>query len=142
MVSRCRLVVVLRGAPGPVAGGCTLAGWIDIVSTNREKLAGLLQGREGWQYGPQDGTQSGEEYWCFGAEGALRLTIVPEMDGFLLCLHDQVRGDGERASRIIPRIESVEEWLDEHEAGHAGLTPLQEEFKQALEEKERGTPGD
>ena len=43
------------------------------------------------------------------------------------------------ASWVIPRIESVGEWLDEHEAEHAGLTPLQEEFKKALEEKERGT---
>ena len=38
------------------------------------------------------------------------------MDGFLLVLHDQDSGDGQRASRIIPRIESVEDWLDAHEA--------------------------
>ena len=38
------------------------------------------------------------------------------------------------------RIESVEEWLDEHEAKHAGLTPLQEEFKRYLGQEEPGTP--
>jgi hypothetical protein len=43
---------------------------------------------------------------------------------------------------VIPRIESVGKWLDEHEAEHAGLTPLQEEFKKALEQKEPGAPGD
>jgi hypothetical protein len=61
------------------------------------------------------------------------------MDGFLMCVHDQELGDSPRASWIIPRIESVEEWLDEHEAEHAGLTPLQEEFKKALERAEPGT---
>ena len=111
----------------------------DIVSANREKLAGLLQGREGWRYGPQDGTQGGQQYWCFGAEGALRLTIAPEMDGFLMVVHDQERSDGPRQSWVIPRIESVGEWLDEHESEHAGLTPLQEEFKKALEGGEPGT---
>ena len=40
----------------------------------------------------------------------------------------------------FPRIESVEEWLDEHEAKHAGLTPLQEEFKRYLGQEEPGTP--
>jgi hypothetical protein len=43
------------------------------------------------------------------------------------------------SSWVIPRIESVEEWLDEHEAEHAGLTSLQEEFKKALERGEPGT---
>jgi hypothetical protein len=121
--------------------------WVDdIVGANREKLAGLLQDREDWRYGPQDGTQDGEEYWCFGVAGALRLTITPEMDGFLMCVHDQGRGEGLRQSWIIPRIESVGEWLDEHEAEHAGLTSAQEEFKKAyekaVEEKERGASGD
>jgi hypothetical protein len=55
----------------------------DIVSANREKLAGLLQGREGWHLGIQDGTQGGEEYWGFGVAGASRLTILAEADGFL-----------------------------------------------------------
>jgi hypothetical protein len=112
----------------------------DIVSENYEKLSRLLGGREGWRYGPQDGTQGGEEYWCFGAEGALRLTIAPEMEGFLLVVHDQVLGGGERASRVIPRIESVGAWLDEHEAEHAGLTPLQEGFKRYLGQEKPGTP--
>ena len=109
---------------------------------NREKLAGLLRGREGWHLGVQDGTQGGEEYWRFGVAGAGRLTIVAEADGFLLCVHDGVLGDAQRAGWVIPRIESVGEWLDVHEAEHAGLTPLQEEFKRALEEKERDAPGD
>jgi hypothetical protein len=108
----------------------------NIVRENSEKLAGLLQGREGWQYGIQDG----EEYWYFGVAGAARVTVAPEMDGLLLCLHDQDRGDAQRPSWVIPRIESVEEWLDEHEAEHAGLTPLQEEFKRYLGQEEPGTP--
>ena len=108
---------------------------------NRERLAGLLGGREGWHLGVQDGTQAGEEYWSFGVAGAARVTIAPEMDGFLMCVHDQERGEGTRPSWVIPRIELVGEWLDEHEAEHAGLTPLQEEFKKALEEKERGASG-
>jgi hypothetical protein len=64
------------------------------------------------------------------------------MDGFLMCVHDQELGDSPRASWIIPRIGSVGEWLGEHEQEHAGLTPLQEEFKKALEEKERGDLAD
>ena len=59
-----------------------------------------------------------------------------------MCVHDKELGDSPRPNWIIPRIESVEEWLDEHEQEHAGLTPLQEEFKKALEEKERGDPAD
>jgi hypothetical protein len=69
-----------------------------IVRGNSEKLAGLLQGREGWQYGIQDG----EEYWYFGVAGAARMTVAPEMDGFLLCLHGQDRGDAQRPSWVIP----------------------------------------
>jgi hypothetical protein len=101
------------------------------------RLAGLLQGREGWQHGTQDG----EEYWYFGVDGAARLTIHPEMDGFLACIADQDPGAVQRPSWIIPRIESVEEWLDEHEREHAGLTPLQAEFRKALGQ-EPGAPGD
>ena len=40
-----------------------------------------------------------------------RLTIVPEMDGFLMCVHAQVLGDGQRPDWVIPRIESVSQWL-------------------------------
>jgi hypothetical protein len=64
------------------------------------------------------------------------------MDGFLMVVHDQERSDRSRQSWVIPRIELVGEWLDEHEAEHAGLTPLQEEFRKALKDKERGTLGD
>jgi hypothetical protein len=44
----------------------------------------------------------------------------------------------DRESWVIPRLESVEAWLDEHEQEYAGLTPLQEEFKQALEQASEG----
>lgn len=117
---------------------CTLGAVDDIVRGNREKLAGLLWGREGWLHGIQDG----EEYWYFGVDGEARLTIVAEADGFLLAIHDGVLGDARRGSWVVPRIESVGKWLDEREAEHAGLTPLGEEFKRAyekaLEERERG----
>jgi len=68
------------------------------VRDNRAKLAGLLRAccgaSEGWHLGTEDGTQGGGEYWRLGVAGALRLTIGPEMDGFLACVHDQVLGDG------------------------------------------------
>ena len=54
------------------------------------------------------------------------------MGGFLMYRADQNR------SWIIPRIESVAGWLDEHEHEHAGLTPLQEEFKKALGQEQPG----
>jgi hypothetical protein len=128
--SASRVVTARRGA-GRLYSRCV----DDIARENGKKLAGLLRGRDGWQRGTQDG----EEYWYFGVDGAARLTIHPEMDGFLVYIADQDPGAVQRASWVIPRIESVEEWLDEHEAEHAGLTPLQEEFKRALEEKEPGT---
>jgi hypothetical protein len=40
------------------------------------------------------GAWGGGEYWRLEVAGALRLTIGPEMDGFLACVHDQVLGDG------------------------------------------------
>jgi hypothetical protein len=122
----------------PLAEGCTLGAVDDIVRDNRGKLAALLRGREGWHLGVQDGTQGGEEYWGFGVDGASRLTILAEADGFLLAIHDGVLGDARRDSWVIPRIESVGKWLDEHEAEHAGLTPLQEEFKRYLGQEEPG----
>jgi hypothetical protein len=96
---------------------------------NSEQLAGLLQGRKDWRREVQDG----EELWCFGVASAARLVITPEMDGFLVYRADEDR------SWVIPRIESVGEWLDERESEHAGLTPFQEEFKKALEGGEPGT---
>jgi hypothetical protein len=48
----------------------------------------------------------------------------------------------QRPSWVIPRIESVGEWLDEHEQEHAGLTPLQEEFKRYLGQEESGAQKD
>jgi hypothetical protein len=59
------------------------------------------------------------------------------MDGFLVYRADEDR------SWVIPRIESVGEWLDEHEAEHAGSTALQVEFKEALERarRQRGAEG-
>lgn len=102
----------------------------DNVSGNYEALAALLGDRPGWRPIEEDG----ERGWAFGQAGASRLTIVPEMDGFLVCIHDRVGDRDPRPSWVIPRIESVGEWLDGHEAEHAGLTPLQEEFRRALEE--------
>lgn len=84
---------MVRLCPGSArgAGGRPYSQRVDdVVRDNSEKLAGLLQGREGWQHG----TQAGEEYWYFGEHGAARLTISPEMDGFLMCMHDQERGEG------------------------------------------------
>lgn len=100
----------------------------DNVNDNYEKLAGLLRAREGWR--PE--TQAGERFWCFGVDGAARLVITPEMDGFLMYRADQ------DSSWVIPRIESVEAWLDEHEHEHAGLTPLQEQLKAYLEQEQPG----
>lgn len=101
----------------------------DIVNENYEKLAGLLAGRTGWRPGAQDG----ERCWRFGVDGATRLGITPEMDGFRMYRADEDR------SWIIPRIGSVAEWLDQNEAEHAGLTPYQEEAKRYLEEREAGS---
>jgi hypothetical protein len=61
-------------------------------------------------------------------DGAARLVITPEMDGFLI-----YRTDGDR-SWVISRIESVGAWPAEREHEHAGLTPLQEELKAYLEQ--------
>lgn len=97
----------------------------DIVEENRSKLAKLLTGRENWH--PEVAGEDGEPGWCFGVEGAGRLTILPEMDGFL------VQVEGQKKTWVIPRIESVEAWLDEHEQEYAGPTALQVEFKGALE---------
>ena len=95
----------------------------DIVSDNYEKLARLLEGRQDWRPEEQDGVLA----WFFGVDGAARLVITPEMDGFLMYRADQDK------SWVIPRIELVEEWLDANEAEHAGATALQLEFREALE---------
>jgi hypothetical protein len=95
----------------------------------------LLEGRKGWR--PE--TQDGERFWCFGVDGAARLVITPEMDGFLL-----YRADRDK-SRVITRIESVREWLEANEAEHAGPTALQVEFREALErarERREGQAGE
>jgi hypothetical protein len=111
----------------------------DIVEENCRKLAELLAGRENWR--PEVAGEDGARGWCFGVEGAGRLTIVPEMDGFLMVVHDPERSDGPRQSWIIPRVELVGEWLEEHEQEYAGLTPLQVEFREALE-RARAQRGD
>ena len=95
------------------------------MNENYEKLAALLRDREDWR--PE--TQDGERFWCFGKHGAARLVITPEMEGFLMHRADH------DSSWVIPRIESVGQWLDEHEQEHAGLTQLQEQLKAYLEEK-------
>jgi hypothetical protein len=85
--------------------------------------ARLLEARAGWRL-----EHDPEPHWCFGVVGAARLVITPEMDGFLMYRADEDR------SWVIPRLESVEAWLDENEHEHAGLTPLQEELKAYLEQ--------
>jgi hypothetical protein len=57
------------------------------------------------------------------------------MGGFL------VYRAGEERSWVIPRIESVAEWLEENESEHAGPTALQVEFREVLE-RARGRRGD
>ena len=118
----CSIRLVSRSCLAGVRCPCTLGAVDDIVRDNREKLARLLQGREGWR--PEE--QDGERFWCFGVDGAARLVVTPEMDGFLL-----YRADRDE-SWVIPRIELVE-WLDANEAEHAGLTAVQVEFREALE---------
>ena len=113
-----------------------------LTRENAARLAGLLQGREGWHIGIQDGTQGGQEYWSFGVSGATRLAVTAEADGFLLSVHDKVLADARSDSWVIPRLGSVEKWLDEHEAEHAGLTSLQEEFKRYLGQEEPGPQKD
>lgn len=107
---------------------CSVLAVNDNVNTNYDKLAVLLRDRKDWR----SETQDGERFWAFGQHGAARLVITPEMDGFLVYRADQDR------SWVIPRIELVEQWLNEHEHEHAGLTPLQEELKTYLEQKRPG----
>jgi hypothetical protein len=95
---------------------------MEPMTGNAGKLAGLLQDREGWRL-----EHDPEPHWCFGMDGAARLVITPEMDGFLMYRADQDR------SWVIPRINSVEAWLNQNEHEHAGLTPLQMEIKGYLE---------
>lgn len=97
----------------------------DIVKENYWKLVELLADRENWF--PEEAGEDGSSAFCFGVHGAGRLTVIPEMDGFL------VQIPGQEKPRVIPRIESVREWLDEHEQQYAGLTATQEEWKEALE---------
>ena len=73
-------------------------------------------------------------FWCFGVDGAARLTVTPGVDGFLI---HGAEGDGEL---FVPGIGGVREWLDVHEGEYEGLTPLQRAFEQALEGKERAVP--
>jgi hypothetical protein len=114
------------------AGPGRVPGVNDNVNINYEELAGLLRDRLDWR--PE--TQDGERFWAFGVDSAARLCITPEMDGFLMYRADQ------DTSWVIPRIESVAEWLDEHEHEHAGLTPLQEQLKAYLEQKQGGDETD
>lgn len=50
------------------------------------------------------------------------------MEGFRIYRADQDN------SWVIPRIEQVQAWLEENEHEHAGMTPLQEQWKRAAEE--------
>ena len=100
----------------------------DNVNENYEKLAALLRNRKDWR--PE--TQDGERFWAFGVDGAARLCVTPETDGFLMYRAD------EDDSWVLPRIELVMEWLDQHEHEHAKLTPLQEQVKAELEQEQLG----
>jgi hypothetical protein len=104
----------------------------DIVDENYGKLAGLLEGRPDWRPEVEDDQRT----WCFGVDGAARLVITPEMDGFLMYRADQDK------SWVIPRIESVAAWLDQNEAEHAGPTAVQLEFREALERIRQQRGGD
>jgi hypothetical protein len=42
---------------------------------------------------------------------------------------------------VIPRLELEEAWLDANGGEFAGLTPLQEEYKRALDQGSRGEQG-
>lgn len=91
------------------------------VDSNTRKLAALLDGRKDWRFEAFDG----KGHWLFGGDGTGRLVVTPEMEGFRV-----YRADRDH-SWVIPRIEQVEAWLGELE--HAGLTPLQEQWKRAVE---------
>jgi hypothetical protein len=106
----------------------------DIVKENRRRLADLLAGRENWH--PEEAGEDGTPGWCFGVQGAGRLTIVPEMDGFLIQIEEQ------KKTWVVPRIESVKEWLDANEAEYSGPTALQLEFGEVLERAREQRGGD
>ncbi|KQC34734.1 hypothetical protein [Frankia sp. ACN1ag] len=95
-----------------------------------ERLAQLLENRPDWRLELEfdDGAA-----WCFGQYGAARLVITVTPGGYRMYRADK------DDSWIIPRLESVAAWLDEHEHEHAGLTPLQVELKAYL--KEQGVEG-
>ena len=136
LIWRVQMYHNYREVPEPDRDPCSLCGVDDdaeaerLARDNGEKLAGLLRDREGWWFS----TQGGMPNWCFGVAGAARLVITPEPDRFLMFIHD-------RETWVIPRIESVEAWLEENEQEYAGLTPLQEEFRQALEQQDPGGSG-
>lgn len=130
----------LRWAAASVAFAIALGEAVDVVRTlvqrhtshrlkndNYKKLADLLGCRKGWQEVMQDDEPS----WCHGAVPEARLVITPAKDRFLMYLADPDK------SWVMPSIESVKTWLDEHQ--HAGLPPLQEEYKRALEQQEPGS---
>lgn len=102
----------------------------DPLSENTRRLAELLDGRTDWRFEAFDD----EDHWLFGVDGAGRLVITPEMEGFRMYRADQ------DSSWVIPRIEQVKAWLEEHEHEHAGPTRLQEEWKRAFEEMENRGP--
>ena len=96
----------------------------DPLNDTTRKIAALLDGRDDWRFEAFDG----EDHWLFGVDGAARLVITPEMEGFRMYRADQ------DVSWVIPRIEQVEAWLEENEHEHAGMSPLQEQWKHAVEE--------
>jgi hypothetical protein len=63
--------------------------------------ATLLRDRRHWH--PVE--EGRERFWYCGADGAARLVIASEADGFLM-----YKAEGNQ-SWVIPRIESVQKWL-------------------------------
>lgn len=104
----------------------------DPLGENTSRLAGLLGGRDGWRCEAFDN----EDHWLFGVDGAGRLVITPEMEGFRMYRADQ------DWSWVISRIEQVAAWLDEHEQEHSGPTRLQEQWRRAAEELGARAPED
>jgi hypothetical protein len=98
-------------------------GALRLAVANADRLAALLRDRKGWWILWEDDAP----HWCCGLHGAARLLITPEPDGFLMFIYD-------RESWVIPRLELVEAWLDEHEHEYEGLTPMQVELKKYLDE--------
>jgi hypothetical protein len=81
--------------------------------------------------------QDGERFWCLGVDGAARLVITPEMDGFLMYRADQDK------SWVIPGLSPWWSGSKRTRRSMRGPTALQVEFREALERarRQRGAGG-